>query len=145
MIVHYRVNAGYLPLNHWTQDLEQGGGRIIGEACHFIDLITFLVGDPPLAVSTSGLPDTQRYREDNVLITLQFPDGSIGTVSYLANGDKAYPKRARGGVFRWQGRGIGRFQNVGDRPRWSTARREIAFAPGQGSCCGMAGILNIDN
>ena len=92
MIVHYRVNAGYLPLNHWTQDLEQGGGRIIGEACHFIDLITFLVGDPPLAVSTSGLPDAQRYREDNVLITLQFPDGSIGTVSYLANGDKAYPK-----------------------------------------------------
>lgn len=92
LFVHYRVNAGYLPLNHWTQDLEQGGGRIVGEACHFIDFITFLVGNPPSVVSAYGLPDTQRYREDNVLITLQFPNGSIGTVSYLANGDKAYPK-----------------------------------------------------
>ncbi|MEW5867994.1 MAG: bi-domain-containing oxidoreductase [Chloroflexota bacterium] len=92
LAVHYRVNAGYIPLNHWTQDPQQGGGRIIGEACHFIDFITFLVGHPPVEVSAQGLPDGGRYREDNLVLTLRFPDGSLGTVSYLANGDKAFPK-----------------------------------------------------
>jgi predicted dehydrogenase len=90
--MHYRVNAGYLPLNHWAHDPQQGGGRIIGEGCHFIDFLTFLVGAPPCRVHAVALPDEGRYREDNVLITLEFPDGSLGTVSYLANGDKAFPK-----------------------------------------------------
>lgn len=89
---HYRVNAGYIPLNHWTHDLEQGGGRIVGEVCHFIDFLTFLVGDTPVEVVARGLPDGGRYREDNIFLTFTFPDGSLGTVSYLANGDKAFPK-----------------------------------------------------
>ena len=89
---HYRVNAGYLPLDHWTQDPVVGGGRIIGEACHFIDFITHLAGEPPLSVSAQTLPDYGRYRQDNISITLNFPDGSLGLVSYLANGDKAFPK-----------------------------------------------------
>jgi len=89
---HYRVNAGYLPLNHWTQDPELGGGRIIGEACHFIDLITFLVGAPPVSVTAHALPDGSKYREDNVSMTFAFPDGSLGVVDYLANGDKSFPK-----------------------------------------------------
>jgi predicted dehydrogenase/threonine dehydrogenase-like Zn-dependent dehydrogenase len=88
----YRVNAGYIPLNHWTHDPEQGGGRIIGEGCHFIDFLTFLVGAPPVEVSAHGLPDGGRYREDNVLLRFTFPDGSLGVVSYLANGDKSFPK-----------------------------------------------------
>ena len=92
MHVHYRVNAGLIPLNHWTQDPEVGGGRIIGEACHFIDFITFLVGDSPVSVSAHALPDNGRYREDNVSMTFTFPDGSIGVVDYLANGDKSLPK-----------------------------------------------------
>ncbi len=92
LLAQYRVNAGYLPLNHWTQDPQQGGGRIIGEGCHFIDLITFLVGESPDAVSAVGLPDGGRYREDNLVISLHYPDGSLGTVTYLANGDKAFPK-----------------------------------------------------
>ena len=90
--IHYRVNAGYIPLNHWTQDPALGGGRIIGEACHFIDLITFLVGAPPDSVTAHALPDGGKYREDNVSMTFTFPDGSIGVVDYLANGDKSYPK-----------------------------------------------------
>ncbi|HZM22487.1 MAG TPA: bi-domain-containing oxidoreductase [Anaerolineales bacterium] len=90
--VHYRVNAGYLPLNHWTHDPEIGGGRIIGEACHFVDFITFLVGEPPISVTAHGLPDTNKYREDNVSMTFTFPDGSIGIVDYLANGDKSFAK-----------------------------------------------------
>ena len=90
--VHYRVNAGYLPLNHWTHDPEIGGGRIIGEACHFVDFLTFLVGEPPISVIAHGLPDTNKYREDNVSMTFTFPDGSIGIVDYLANGDKSFAK-----------------------------------------------------
>ena len=92
MHVHYRVNAGYIPLNHWTQDPEMGGGRIIGEACHFIDFITFLVGASPTSVTAHALPDNGKYREDNVSMTFTFPDGSIGVVDYLANGDKSFPK-----------------------------------------------------
>jgi predicted dehydrogenase/threonine dehydrogenase-like Zn-dependent dehydrogenase len=90
--VHYRVNAGYIPLNHWTQDSAVGGGRIIGEGCHFIDLITFLVGDSPVSVTAHALPDGGKYREDNVSMTFTFPDGSIGVVDYLANGDKSFQK-----------------------------------------------------
>jgi predicted dehydrogenase/threonine dehydrogenase-like Zn-dependent dehydrogenase len=92
LIVRYRVNAGYLPLTHWLHDPAIGGGRIVGEGCHFIDFLTFLVGEPPSTVSAMGLPDAGRYREDNVHLALTFPDGSIGTLEYLANGDKAFPK-----------------------------------------------------
>jgi predicted dehydrogenase/threonine dehydrogenase-like Zn-dependent dehydrogenase len=92
LYAHYRVNAGYLPLNHWTQDPDVGGGRIIGEGCHFIDFITFLVGDVPVSVSAVALPNNGKYREDNVSMTFTFPDGSIGIVDYLANGDKSFPK-----------------------------------------------------
>jgi predicted dehydrogenase len=87
----YRVNAGYLPPDHWTQDSDQGG-RIVGEACHFVDFLSYLAGAPPLDVTAHGLPDGGRYREDNVQLTFTFPDGSIGTVVYLANGDKAVSK-----------------------------------------------------
>ncbi len=92
LVATYRVNAGSLPLTHWTQDPAQGGGRIIGEACHFIDFLTFLVGALPLTVTAQALPDDQRYREDNLMLTFTYPDGSIGSVIYLANGDKAFPK-----------------------------------------------------
>ena len=92
MHVHYRVNAGASPLNHWTQDPEVGGGRIIGEGCHFVDFITFLVGAAPVSVTAYAIPDGGKYREDNVSMTFTFPDGSIGIVDYLANGDKSFPK-----------------------------------------------------
>ena len=92
LFVHYRVNANRLPEDHWLIDPEVGGGRIIGEACHFIDFLTFLVGENPVEVTTHGLPDQGIYSEDNVVMNFRFPDGSLGVVSYLANGDKAYPK-----------------------------------------------------
>jgi predicted dehydrogenase/threonine dehydrogenase-like Zn-dependent dehydrogenase len=90
--INYRVNAGYIPQTHWTQDPGQGGGRVIGEACHFIDLLTFLTGSTPVRVYAAPLSNDGRYNEDNLHITLQFENGSIGTVSYLANGDKSVPK-----------------------------------------------------
>ena len=92
LFAHYRVNANRLPPGHWLIDPEVGGGRIIGEGCHFIDFLTFLVGEIPLEVSTQGLPDQGVYSEDNVVMNFRFPDGSLGVVSYLANGDKSYPK-----------------------------------------------------
>lgn len=92
LYIHYRVNAGYIPLTHWTQDPEIGGGRIIGETCHFVDFITFLAGKPPVSVTAHALPDGGKYREDNVSMTFTFPDGSIGVIDYLANGDKSFPK-----------------------------------------------------
>ncbi|HLO13217.1 MAG TPA: Gfo/Idh/MocA family oxidoreductase, partial [Anaerolineales bacterium] len=90
--IHYRVNAGAIPLNHWTQDPEIGGGRIIGEGCHFVDFITFLVRTPSVSVTAHALPNGGKYRDDNVSMTFTFPDGSIGVVDYLANGDKSFPK-----------------------------------------------------
>jgi predicted dehydrogenase/threonine dehydrogenase-like Zn-dependent dehydrogenase len=90
--VHYRVNAGAIPLNHWTQDPNIGGGRIIGEGCHFVDFIAFLIGAAPVSVTAHALPDGGKYRQDNVSMTFNFPDGSIGIVDYLANGDKSFPK-----------------------------------------------------
>lgn len=89
---HYRVNAGYISPDHWTQDPNIGGGRIIGEACHFVDFITFLVGAAPVSATAHALPDEGKYREDNVSMTFTFPDGSVGVVDYLANGDKSFPK-----------------------------------------------------
>jgi len=91
MHLHYRVNAGYIALNHWTQDPAHGG-RILGEACHFVDLITFLVGAAPVSVSAHTLPEVGKYRDDNVSMTFTFPDGSLGVVDYLANGDKSFAK-----------------------------------------------------
>ncbi len=92
LFAHYRINASKLPADHWLTDPEVGGGRIIGEACHFIDFLTFLVGEIPTEVSTQGLPDDGQYSEDNVVMNFTFPDGSLGVVTYLANGDKSYPK-----------------------------------------------------
>ena len=89
---HYRINAGYIALNHWTQDAEQGGGRIIGEGCHFVDFLTFLTGATPVSVTANALPDNGKYHQDNVSMTFTFPDGSVGVVDYLANGDKSFPK-----------------------------------------------------
>jgi predicted dehydrogenase/threonine dehydrogenase-like Zn-dependent dehydrogenase len=92
LYAHYRINAGYITSYHWTQDPVIGGGRIIGEACHFIDLITYLVGTPPISVNAVALPNNGKYSDDNVSMTFTFPDGSISVVDYLANGDKSVPK-----------------------------------------------------
>ncbi len=87
------VNAGAIPAEHWTQSPEVGGGRIIGEGCHFIDLLRFLAGNPIASIQTSSLGIQRRGRRaDSVTFTLCFGDGSVGTVQYLANGHKSFPK-----------------------------------------------------
>jgi predicted dehydrogenase/threonine dehydrogenase-like Zn-dependent dehydrogenase len=92
MALHYRINAGAIPRDHWVQDPEQGGGRIIGEVCHFVDLLSFMAGAPPIEVYTRALGNSGQYADDNVVIALQFANGSQATISYLANGDRSYSK-----------------------------------------------------
>jgi len=92
LALHYRVNAGFIPADHWLNDPQQGGGRIIGEVCHFVDLLCFLVGAAPVEVQAHSLANPGKYNNDNVVSQIRFADGSQGTISYLANGDKAYSK-----------------------------------------------------
>ena len=90
----YRVNAGRIPNEHWMQNAEEGGGRIIGEGCHFVDLIQYLVGAPPVSVfaESIGARSSKIVDADSVIITLRFADGSNGSVAYLAEGDKGLAK-----------------------------------------------------
>ena len=89
--MHYRVNAGYIPRESWIQDPEVGGGRIVGEVCHFVDFLTYLNGSLPGSVHAAAMRSATGSN-DTVTITLTFRNGSIGTVSYFANGDKSLPK-----------------------------------------------------
>jgi predicted dehydrogenase/threonine dehydrogenase-like Zn-dependent dehydrogenase len=83
------VNAGSIPSSHWTQDPDTGGGRIVGEACHFIDLLRYLAGAP---ITSHHSTYMRSPTQDTASFTLAFEDGSIGTIHYLANGTKAFPK-----------------------------------------------------
>jgi predicted dehydrogenase/threonine dehydrogenase-like Zn-dependent dehydrogenase len=91
MVIHVRINAGFIPLNHWTQQVSEGG-RIIGEFCHFVDWARNVVGSPISTVSAVALPDSNRYCGDNVTVTLTFADGSVANLMYLANGDSSVSK-----------------------------------------------------
>jgi predicted dehydrogenase len=92
LMISYRVNAGFIPSDHWLHDPAIGGGRLLGEACHFIDLAMFLAASPAEHVMTRALPDCGRYAKDNFVITIEFKNGSIATVTYVANGHKAFGK-----------------------------------------------------
>jgi len=88
------INAGEIPADHWTQDAKVGGGRIVGEGCHFIDLMRHLTGSPIVSfhATAMGAAPGVDVRDDKASITLQFADGSLGTIHYLANGGQAFPK-----------------------------------------------------
>jgi predicted dehydrogenase/threonine dehydrogenase-like Zn-dependent dehydrogenase len=90
----YTINAGAIPPENWTQDMRIGGGRIIGEGCHFIDLLRFLTGHPITGVEARmmGAAEGVIVRQDKMTILLEFADGSTGAVHYLANGSKNFPK-----------------------------------------------------
>jgi len=89
--LNYRINAGYIPASHWTQDVDVGGGRIIGEVCHFVDLAMYLCQSRPVTVSADATEDPQNLK-DTLLINLKFENGSIAHISYLANGNKYLEK-----------------------------------------------------
>jgi predicted dehydrogenase/threonine dehydrogenase-like Zn-dependent dehydrogenase len=91
LAMHYRVNAGPIAPDHWTNDPELGGGQLLGEVCHFVDFLTFLAGAQPIEVQARSL-SLGFASGDSVEISLQFADGSQGTISYLTNGDRACSK-----------------------------------------------------
>jgi predicted dehydrogenase/threonine dehydrogenase-like Zn-dependent dehydrogenase len=104
-VVHYRVNAGFVPRQHWTQDRVEGGGRIIGEACHFIDFVQYITGALPVSVAATAVRsgNERETDADSVAITIALSDGSLGSILYVALGDKRFPKErcevfADGGV-----------------------------------------------
>jgi polar amino acid transport system substrate-binding protein len=94
MTIVYRVNAGQLPADHWTHDGTEGGGRIVGEVCHFIDFVQFLTGALPERVTATGVPQAQSAAlvDDSVVISLSMSDGSVASIVYTASGDNSVPK-----------------------------------------------------
>jgi predicted dehydrogenase/threonine dehydrogenase-like Zn-dependent dehydrogenase len=92
--ISYRVNAGRIPKSHWLQDPREGGGRIIGEGCHFVDLMQYLTGSLVTRVYAESISsrNQEMVDEDNVFITLRFADGSNGVIAYLSEGDRSMPK-----------------------------------------------------
>ncbi len=91
MAMVYRVNAGAIPRESWIQDIEVGGGRIIGEVCHFVDFLTFMNGSLPDSVYATALR-TADSLNDTLNVSLTYRNGSIGTISYLSNGSRSLPK-----------------------------------------------------
>lgn len=94
LIVNIRINAGMIPKTHWIQNPEIGGGRIIGEVCHFVDLMQFFTGAEPVSVFAESLKTDNSVVTtfDNIAVIVKFSNGSVGNLVYLANGDKAMPK-----------------------------------------------------
>ena len=94
LVMHYRVNAGSIPKDIWLQDPEVGGGRMVGEGCHFIDFMSYVCGAPvekvqAMCIKTANGAETP---EDSISVNLQFADGSVGTLEYVALGDTTLPK-----------------------------------------------------
>ncbi|MCL4503944.1 MAG: Gfo/Idh/MocA family oxidoreductase [Deltaproteobacteria bacterium] len=94
LMMTYRVNAGYIPADHWVHDPEAGGGRLLGEVCHFIDFLHYMSGSEASAVRVANIAGAAgKYRpDDNLSITLTFKDGSVGAILYTAKGPKAFSR-----------------------------------------------------
>ncbi len=92
--MYYRVNGGFIPSGTWIQDAETGGGRIIGEVCHFVDLLSYITDSPICKVEAESLamPDERFRSDDNIQITLRFENGSVGTINYVASGNTKVSK-----------------------------------------------------
>jgi predicted dehydrogenase len=134
LVMSYRVNAGAIPREHWVQDPAAGGGRIIGEACHFIDLLQFVCGAPPVRVRGTRIGrHSSGIADDQAILTFGFADGSVGSVAYAAGGSTALAKE-RLEVF-GDGRSlvlddflVTEFYAAGKRTRYKSGRRDKGFA-----------------
>jgi predicted dehydrogenase/threonine dehydrogenase-like Zn-dependent dehydrogenase len=94
VLMNFRVNAGLIPKDHWIQKPEIGGGRVIGEMCHFFDLMEFLSASTPVKVYAEDLSsdNTKNTSQDNISVTVRYANGSVGSLVYAANGDSSLPK-----------------------------------------------------
>lgn len=91
LVMNFRVNAGFIPKDHWTQR-EAGGGRILGEVCHFIDLMQYFAGEPVKVYAENIGSQNDTLSQDNLAVVVKFANGSVGNLTYVANGDKGMPK-----------------------------------------------------
>jgi predicted dehydrogenase/threonine dehydrogenase-like Zn-dependent dehydrogenase len=117
----YRVNAGRLPASHWLRDPAIGGGRLIGEACHFVDLLAFLAGAPPTVVQAAGLRGTAAD-EDSFQLLLAFANGSSAALTYASEGDRAFPKER---VEAFAGGGVAVLDDFRRLETWRGGRRGV--------------------
>jgi len=133
MVINIRVNAGFVPPERWEQDPEVGGGRILGEVCHFVDLVQYLTGAHPVQVYAQAIkPAGQYLSEDNLIITLKMSDGSAGSITYTASGDKAFP-RERVEIFRGGAVGlIDNFKSASFTYQGRTRRKRNLFGVDRG-------------
>lgn len=94
LMINYRVNAGFVPSEHWVHSEEEGGGRIIGEICHFIDLMIYLTNSLPIQAYADRVSGNNKtiVNEDNVSIVIKFRDGSVGNIFYSSSGDKSFSR-----------------------------------------------------
>lgn len=134
MVINYRVNSGFVPADHWVHSEEQGGGRIIGEICHFVDLMQYFTGSNPTVVYAQRVSgnDQTCVNNDNVILNVKFMDGSIGSIVYSANGDRSFSrerieifcdgKTAASSDFRET-----MFHSGGSRKRFRTWNQEMGY------------------
>jgi polar amino acid transport system substrate-binding protein len=94
LVLTYRVNAGLVPKDSWIQDPVEGGGRIVGEICHFVDTLRFLTGAPVETIHAASIrtDEITQSNRDSIVITLTYADGSLGTILYHSLGNSSYPK-----------------------------------------------------
>jgi len=118
MVVNIRVNAGYIPREHWVQRDLRGGGRIVGELCHFVDWARFVVGASIMSVTGHAIPGGARYNRDNVVSAMAFQDGSIANVLNLANGDRSVSKEMYEVFCEGKVERIDDFRRSRTGPRW---------------------------
>ena len=134
LVMVYRVNAGRIPSDHWTQDPTVGGGRIIGEACHFVDYMQALCGAPPTSIHARRIAhDSSGITDDQCVLSLAFKDGSIGTLIYTSGGDTALPKEwfeahADGKSVTMNDFMISEFYAHGRKTQFNSGKRDKGFA-----------------
>jgi len=94
LLINYRINAGFVPSDHWVHSEEEGGSRIVGEVCHFVDLLQFLINSEPVKIYAERVSGNNKsiINSDNVIIVIKFKDGSVGNIFYTASGDKAFSR-----------------------------------------------------
>jgi predicted dehydrogenase len=137
------VNAGYIPAGHWMHDLAVGGGRIIGEGCHWFDLLRYVVNAPIVAVQAAMIGDVPgvETRDDRMSVSLLFADGSLANVHYFANGHKAYTKEqlevySEGRVLR-----LDNFRKLAGYG-WSNFRKQNFFSQDKGRQAEIQGFVD---
>lgn len=134
IVINYRINAGFVPSDHWVHSEEEGGSRVIGEICHFVDMMQFLTKSNPIRVYGDRISGNNKtaLNSDNLAITLKFEDGSVGNILYSASGDRAYSREqieifCEGSVIVSTDFRETNFFTNGAKKRYKTFKQEIGY------------------